>query len=481
MERIKNLFFKNQGTRQVIFKNTFWLAFAEGSASALKLFVLIFAARILGATDYGKFTFAFSFVTIFSLFFDLGLVQTLIREFSKDPEKEKHFSSIISLKLITSAIALGVIAVSSVLSMPEGIIRKVVFILALYVLLGDFMNIFYAFFRARQKMEYEAFYRIFQALLVLGISFFALSREQSFIWLAYAYFISAFFTVIFVAVFFHFKISPLNLSFKKEIWKKFLAISYPFAFLTGVTTILYNNLDSVMLGFFGQITQNGWYNAAYKMIFVALFPMSFVSQSFFPALSAAVNDSKARLQRLWHFQVGAMIFLALPVFFGGFLLSNQIINKFYSPEFIPSVAVFQILLVTAVLIYFYISFQNILIALNHQKKVLITLAVALGLNAILNWFLIPRYSLYGVAAGSVFVHLFILITLIILTARFAGVNPIDRELIKIFLISLIASVIMYFALRFLNRGLFFSVPMGAGIYFIFFFGLKMLAEKGIHI
>ena len=88
-ETIKNIisnprafFLKNLSTKQTIAKNTFWLAVAEGITRFLKLFLIIYVARILGATEYGKFTFALAFVSLFAIFSDLGLSQITTREFA---------------------------------------------------------------------------------------------------------------------------------------------------------------------------------------------------------------------------------------------------------------------------------------------------------------------------------------------------------------------------------------------------------------
>jgi len=86
----KSFFLENLGVKQTIFKNTFWLAVAEGVTRLLKLALLIYVARILGATEYGKFNFALAFVGLFAIFADLGLSQITTREFSREKEKEKE-------------------------------------------------------------------------------------------------------------------------------------------------------------------------------------------------------------------------------------------------------------------------------------------------------------------------------------------------------------------------------------------------------
>ena len=87
---VKSLFFNNIGTKQTIIKNTFWLTAGDAGSRVLKLILLIYVARILGATEYGKFTFALAFVLLFEIFADFGLNQIIIREFSKEKERENH-------------------------------------------------------------------------------------------------------------------------------------------------------------------------------------------------------------------------------------------------------------------------------------------------------------------------------------------------------------------------------------------------------
>jgi len=93
---------KNLGEKQTVAKNTFWLGVAEGVTRFLKLFLIIYVARILGATEYGKFTFALAFVSLFAIFSDFGISTIATREIAREKEKEKEFPSFLSLKLVLS-------------------------------------------------------------------------------------------------------------------------------------------------------------------------------------------------------------------------------------------------------------------------------------------------------------------------------------------------------------------------------------------
>jgi len=65
MQRIKKFLFSNIHLKQVIFKNTFWLTYAEVVTQITKLFSMIFVVRILGAASYGGFSFALSLIVLF--------------------------------------------------------------------------------------------------------------------------------------------------------------------------------------------------------------------------------------------------------------------------------------------------------------------------------------------------------------------------------------------------------------------------------
>ncbi|HUW71996.1 MAG TPA: oligosaccharide flippase family protein, partial [Candidatus Humimicrobiaceae bacterium] len=160
----RSFFLENLGIRQTIFKNTLWLAVAEGVTRFLKLILIIYVARILGATEYGKFTFALAFVTLFAIFYDLGLSQITTRELSQKQDKEKEeYPAVVSLKILFGLITLVLIFGGSFFITTDPIIQKTIWILAFYILFVNFSDIVYAFFRARQRMEYESLSKIIQA------------------------------------------------------------------------------------------------------------------------------------------------------------------------------------------------------------------------------------------------------------------------------------------------------------------------------
>jgi O-antigen/teichoic acid export membrane protein len=479
LQKIKTNLFDHRTAKQIIFKNTFWLVLAEGIGRLATFILFIFVARILGATDYGKFSFAIAFVYLFSIFSDLGLSQIVTREFSREKEKEKEFSALLSLKIFLCLGTLFLILFSSSFITPEPAIRKIIWILAVYTLLNSFFNIIYAFLEARQRMEYESLFKISDGLLTTAFGLFVLFKLPSVENLSYAYLFEGLALLIIILLFFHFKIYKLQLSLKGDIWKRFLSMSWPLA-LAAAFTVIYNQTDSVMMGFFNQITQTGWYNAAFKITKVIIMPAVLLSQSFYPPLSISFKESKTAFQEIWTSYTNILILLAFPIMAGGMVLAPKIINFIYGSDYLPSVLVFQILIIMTGIILLYYSFNQALIAANQQKKVFWPVFYGAMLNIVLNLILIPKFSLYGAAIATVIANLLVLFLLFKYALKFTSINPFDSKIITTVIGAVLSSLSMYFIISqplIYQFHVLFLVLIGAGTYFIFFFGYKKLVRQ----
>jgi len=478
MQKIKNFLFSNIHQKQIIFKNTFWMGLSEVITRLAKLFLVIFIIRSLGATEYGKFSFAMSFVSIFVIFIDLGISSILTREFAKDQRQEEKFSALLSLRLILGTLTVILVNLGSFFITQDPTIRRIILILSFYIFLAEFSGIFFCFFKARQKMEYEAWIKIIQTIILVGAGFGILAMLPSITALSYAYVISAIFTLIITLIFFCTKIAHLKFAYDKTIWKEFLANSWPIA-LVGAISSIYNSTDSVMMGYFKQITQTGYYNAVYKIVAVSLLPMTLIIQSFYPALSSKIKE-KEKYKKIWNTQFQIMVFLSMPLLTAGMILAPKIIQFLYGQEFLAAVLAFRILLIGAFLIYLYIPYRETLIIFNLQKKLFKVVFLGMIINIVLNYILIPKYSLNGASLATIVTHLFVFINLVILTARHTYVSLNKLANLKLIGISLIASFLMgCFLVLNLKLHIIPLILIGSIIYFVVFaiFNAKQIIQK----
>jgi len=476
---IKALLLDNKTIKQTIFKNTFWLTVGKGISSLLNLVLIIYVVRILGATEYGKFTFALAFVSLFIIFSDLGISTIVVREFSGEKKRLKEFYSIISLKMLLGLGMLILVLIGSFFVTSDPVIQKIILILALYSFINNaLIGISSSFFQARQRMEYVAWIAVFTALALMICGLFVILNFPSAKNLSYAYLFVSLISLIFTAIIFQFKVSPLKICWDKSIWKNFLLMSWPLAF-AGLFGMLYSYIDSVMMGYWGQITETGWYNAAHKLTRTAYLITGLFCASLFPVLSASFKKSKEKLQKVWNYQTELMIILAFPMVVGGITLAPRIINFIYGQDFTPSILAFQILIIMQGVMLLYNGLRGVLIVVNQQRKIFWTVFAGAIINIILNLVLIPKFSLYGAAIATLITHFLIFLLLFRFTTKFTPIEPLKLKFLFISIGAILSSTIMFLIISrpqiyYLN--IFLSIPIGVGVYLICFFLYQKLTR-----
>jgi O-antigen/teichoic acid export membrane protein len=481
---IKTLLLENQTIKRTIFKNTFWITLGIGISKILKFILIVYVVRLLGATEYGKFSFAVAFISLFVAFDNLGMFNIVTREFAREKEKQKQeeFYSVVSLKLV---LALGVLIMTFVGSFfitKDPYIQRVIWILAIFSLIGDFSKLIQAFFRAHQKMEYESWATILESLVVTVLGFFVIFKIPSVENLSYAYLFSALIALFFTLFLLHFKILPFRISWERKVFKKFLFMSWPL-FLASLCSTIYTYIDSVIMGFLGQLTQAGWYNAAYRLIEFTTIPASVVTVSFYPVLSKFFKESKEKIQNIWDHYLGITFLIIVPIVLGGIGLASQIINFAYGKDFNSSVLALQILMVMSGIVSLVKSFSIVLLIFNHQKKILFITFMGAAISIILNLILIPIFSLYGAALSTVVTNLLILIPLVIYILKFTSIKPISFKLLPNLITIVFSGLVMFLIVSFpqvYRLNIFFSVLIAISIYFsMILFFKKFLRIKYI--
>lgn len=399
----RHIFFHNIGVKQTIFKNTFWLTAAEAVSRLIQFFIVIYITRVLGAAEFGKFSFALAFVSLLVVFSNFGLSNIATREFSKGGEEEKDFPAVLSLKVILSAVVLSAMLAGSWLVTDDASVRKIIWILAFFTLTNDFFSVIYAFLRARQRMEYEAWAKIGQAFLTAAAVLLVLAHAPSVENISWAHVAASVIALAAVAAAFYFQAYPLRFAWDPPVWRKFFSLSW----LLGLATVCgaaFVNLDSVMLGYFGQVTQLGWYSAAKQIVIACAIPPAMIMASFFPILSRFFKESPDKLHKAWIYYMELMIILAVPLAAGGIALAPKIIPFLYGSGYEPSVAAFQILIIVAALICLYNPLYILLVVANQQRKVFFVTLAGICANVVLNYILIYRFGLYGAAISLVATH-----------------------------------------------------------------------------
>lgn len=463
IRHIKTLLLTNRGAKQTILKNTLWLTISEFVDRVLKFALVVYTVRVLGAAEYGVFAFALSLCSLFVILADLGLGQITTRELSKDPNYEKDFSYIISLKLFLSVITFIIIISTSYFVATDSKAFVVTMIMAVFVICYYGNDNLYAFLRARQKMEYEAFARITASVLTATGGILILYTMPSAKNLAYAYSASACFVFFVLLLIFNYRVVPIRLHVDLAIWKRYLSISWPLA-VAFISASVYSYMASVMMGAWGQMEATGYFNAAYRIVFVTMMPMALITRSFFPMLCKYSGDSsRDKLQKTWNYYAAAMLCIAIPVVAGGIVIAPKMIPYVFGRDFGPAVLVFQIMIIVTGLALISEPFNQILVVFNKQRKIFWITIIGAALNIVLNAIVIPRYSLYGAAAVTVITYLVMCILYMSLTKKYALISINMRRFMAV-LVSIVFScgLMIYTVTHLMNAGINVLVTVGVG-------------------
>jgi O-antigen/teichoic acid export membrane protein len=457
-------------------KNTGVLFVAQIISYILGFLYLMYTARYLGPGAYGILSFALAFTVIFGIISDLGLTQFMIREISRNKSlASKYLGNALVLKIIASIITFTLVVITiNLLDYPKETII-VVYLIALYVLINSFSQVFSTIFQSYEKMEYLAIGTVINGILLLLLALIGIKYKMDVIFFASVYLITSTLIFLYYLITCTFKFVKPKFEFNFNFWKIMLSESLFFV-LAMTFTEIYFNIDSIMLSLMVGNEAVGFYNAAYKLIFILMFIPSAIIISIFPVMSKHFESNKALVKEEYEKLFRYLFVLALLVFIFGFLFADKIILIIYGNAFIPSVMALQILICVIPIIFITYIFGNVLGAINKQRFVALVTGICAIINIVINLLLIPKFSYYGASVATVLTEIAVFIFMFIYISRFFHKISIKENIIKPILAALILSIVIFFILH-INWIL--AVIMGLILYVPLLYSMKVIGKEDV--
>ncbi len=397
---ILKFLFKNGTVRQTIFKNTFWLFFGQMAGRLLRAVIVIYAARILGASSWGAFSYALGIAAFLTIFSDIGINALITKEASRNPElKNRYIATAFWTKLtLLAAIIAGVaVAFPYLTNIPEAaaIMPILIFVFAFDTLrdLGSAIS------RAMEKMEIESLIGVFTnfAIVALGIIFLIFEpTSQS---LAYAYAIGSGAGLLAIWFVLRQQFGNIFANFDRRLVKDILATAWPFG-LMGLMGAINLNIDIIMVGWLGSAAEVGYYSAAQKPILLLYIIPSLLASSIFPVMARMAKTFPGAVAALLEKAIAGVILFAIPVVLLGLLFAYPIINVLFGSEYLPAIEPFRILILTILVVYPSTLLGNAIFAFDAQKSFVIFVPIFALCNILFNALLIPIMGIAGAATAT---------------------------------------------------------------------------------
>jgi len=328
-------------------------------------------------------------------------------------------------------------------------------------------------------MQYQTITELVENGIVTALGIYLLLRIPTAQTLTFAYAFSAFCGFCTIFLLFMRRFGKI-LRFKIDIseWKRVFNLSWPLA-LSGIFALIYTYTDSVMLGFWKLFDQVAYYNAAQKIIALAILPASLIVTAFMPTFARYSDTDKQKTQKIFDYQNIILLAIAIPVLCGGYILGNGLIFHLYGTNYMPSVLALKILLIMAGQSYLSTSLGYTLFIYNQQRKMFWAYLAGALLNVPLNTLLIPKIGFYGASIATVITSFITLIVLVYLTRHLTPMKLIVFVLVKYFSIILIASLVMSIFLVLgakYNLNIFLKI-LGGGFIYVLILGVFIFKIK----
>ncbi|MHC1706140.1 MAG: oligosaccharide flippase family protein [Bacteroidales bacterium] len=364
--------------------------------------------NMVGAVDYGIYFVVFNFSFLFNIVLDFGITNFNNRNIAQNNHLlQKHFSSIILLKLLLS---LAYFVIIFAIALILGYAGKQLHFL-IFLGFNQFLISMILYLRSNisglMLFKTDSFLSVLDRLimiLICSVLLWGHVTQSAFRieWFVYIQTFSYLLTSI-VA----FLIVLRKASFQKFNWNRpfFILIikqSFPFAILVLLMTF-YNRLDSVMIERLIQGTegerQAGVYASAFRLLDATNMIAYLFAVLLLPIFSKMLK-ARESIHHMVKLSSTMLITISVIVASGSFFYSYELMNALYNDHVQESAGVFRFLMGGFIPISLTYVFGTLLTANGNLKQLNLMAAGGMLINFLLNLIFIPKYQALGSAYAS---------------------------------------------------------------------------------
>lgn len=439
-----------QSATKRIAKNMSWLFFGNGLNGLIYLVLIVYVARVLGASAFGLYQFAQAFVVYLVMLVDNGLSLLGTREIARERARAGTIAlNFLVVRVITAAI-LFIIACAVLFVLP--IERNLSLVIG-----ATFLFIFYRalnidwVFQGLEKMEYIPLAKIIFSAAALLLTFWLVKGAQDLLKVPVILAVSGVFSSLIFLFFLFVWIIPVRLkTLAPNTWWAIFWQGLPLGASIFLIQI-YNNLDTIMLGFMDRPEVVGYYSAAYRILFVCLGLFVIWQQTALPVMShRIVNDlESARMFIIKFARLTAMVFVPLCLLV--FLTAPLLVGWAFGPQYSPAIGALRLLIWTLLPITIGSCYGVlVLIPAGRYYDFLLAAGVGATVNIIMNFLLIPSFSMIGAAVATILAEISGCLMAVYFTQRIMKINLFKEYLIP-GLIALFSAIVFLLVTPLLAR------------------------------
>jgi O-antigen/teichoic acid export membrane protein len=369
-------------------KNASFLMASQVVTWGLTLVLMIFLPRFLGASGVGQLHLADSIWNIVAIFVTFGMDTLLTKEIARRSAKATELVGLsLVLRLLFNIIGFGVVMIYVQIAGYLPLTVYVIYIVGIGKLTLEFSGAFRSSLIGWERMEYVALAdiasRIFNTVVTIAILFMGYG-----VLLAAAVFIGTSITSTVIQYVYLKRLQPVRIIWDLRAAKGLLKASFPYL-LVFVFSVLYMNLDAVIISLIINETVVGWYGVADRLFGTLMFIPTVFITAVFPVLSRMYTDAPDTLPRVMRRSYDLLLLVSVPIGLGIFVVADQLVVLLFGADFTPSGPVLAVMGLVIILTYQNILIGRFLISVDRQNSWTIVMAVATLVTIPLDLILIP--------------------------------------------------------------------------------------------
>ncbi len=383
------------------FKNTGYLFLEKAIRTIVNLLVWALVIRYLGPEQFGIFSYALSFVLLFSILSDLGLNAIVVRDLLRNETQENQIlGSAFALRFWGAVLAIGLIfGILQFLTISFST-KVIIMIMSLRMIFQAFYIIDY-YFQSRVLSKFTVYSQLMGLL------------ASSVLCLTFVYFKKTLIFFVSVVIIEEIVISLGLIFFYKKNQQKVFAWQYTAGILqsqlkdawplivSGVAIAIYMRIDQIMIHDMLGAKWVGYYSAAVRISEAFYFVPIILTNSLFPAIVNAKLKSSELYQNRLQSLFSLLLWMAIGISILMTLISTPLVRILLGPEYSLSAQVVAIHIWASIFVFWGVARTKWAINENFQIYTMFFTIIGAGVNVILNFYLIKALDIRGAAIATV--------------------------------------------------------------------------------
>lgn len=409
-----------------VLKNASWIVGCKVVQSLLSLVIGMITARYLGPSSYGVISYVASVVAFVLPIMQLGLNQTIVKEFINSPQNEgKILGTSIVFNTVSSIFCmLGSIAFVMVAEAGDKE-TLIVCILYSFTILFQATEITQYWFQAKLLSKYPSIASLFAYAVVAIYKTILLITQKSVIWFAFSNVLD-YILISFILLIIYKKLGGQRLSLDFSLGVRMLSRS-KYYIIPSLMVMIFQHTDKIMINTMLGKVETGVYSAAITCIGISGFVFSAVIDSARPIVLESKKQNRNQYEDNLTKLYCIITYLSLSQSVIMTLLAKPIIIVLYGEKYLDSVVILMVAVWYVTFSYFG-SVRNVWILAEGLQRYLLPInIIGALLNVLLNLLLIPCFGGVGAAVASLITQFF---TNVILGYFIAPIRENNKYLIK---------------------------------------------------